>query len=81
MEINIIKLEDNKNYLTIETVINGDNKYLFLVEEGSKNNICIRKVIKKDDLEYLVKLENEEEFDEVFTAFFNKYKGEKENEK
>ena len=38
--------------------------------------ICVRKVITKDGKDYLTRLDNSEEFDEIMNLFYEKYKGE-----
>ena len=76
MNVNIVTLEDGKDYMIIYALDNENGKYIFMAEENNPKNLNLRKVIKKDDgKEYLVKLANEEEFDEVMIAFsaeFNK---------
>lgn len=73
MDINVVKLENEEEYLIIDTIILQDKKYLILVNEKNYYDICIRKVIEKDDKEVLVKLESEEEFENVVTRFNNKH--------
>lgn len=76
MNVNIVTLEDGKDYMIIYALDTENGKYIFMAEENNPKNLNLRKVIKKDDgKEYLVKLANEEEFDEVMIAFsaeFNK---------
>lgn len=74
IEINVITLENGIDYLIIDTIINNENKYLFLAQENNDLDMCIRKVIKKEDNEeYLVKLDNDDEFEEVMTLFNEKH--------
>lgn len=82
MEVNTIFLENNKSYIIMDTIINGDNKYLVLFGEDDNTDIVLRKVIVKENKEYLVKLDSEDEFDEVITIFSEKHtKGEEKDEK
>ena len=82
IEINVIKLENNLNYLIIDTILDeNNNKYLFLAEENNSKDIRIRKVIMEDNKEYLVKLDSDEEFEAVMTLFDKKHRKEDNNEK
>lgn len=76
IDVNVITLEDNQNYIIIDTLIDKNNKYLFLAQEQDENAICIRKVIKEDNKEFLVKLDSEEEFEEALTLFNDKHRKE-----
>ena len=70
MEVNTIILENNKSYIILDTISYQNNEYLVLANELDNTDIALRKVIKKEDnKEYLVKLDSEEEFDEVITLF------------
>lgn len=71
LELNVIKLENNEEYVIVDAIQNEDNKYLFLANKDNEEDICIRKVIIKDGQEFLRKLDNDDEFDEVL-AFFNR---------
>lgn len=80
LEVNVIKLEDNNDYIIVDALQNNDNKYLFLVSNDDYKKKCIRKVIEKDGEEYLRKL-YDEEFEEAVELFNLKHKnGEKINE-
>ena len=73
MEVNTIILENNKSYIILDTISYQNNEYLVLANELDNTDIALRKVIKKEDnKEYLVKLDSEEEFDEVITLFHEK---------
>ena len=73
MEVNTIMLENNKSYIILDTISYQNNEYLVLANELDNTDIALRKVIKKEDnKEYLVKLDSEEEFDEVITLFHEK---------
>lgn len=69
IEVNVIKLEDNKEYAIINTLEKNQKKYLLLVEVNNEENVCIRRVLKEDEKEYLVKLDSNEEFEEVLSLF------------
>ncbi len=81
IDVNVMTLENGKDYIITDTIINdNNNKYLFLVGKLDNNDIVIRKVITKNDGEYLVKLDSEDEFEEIMTLFGDKHKGEKNEE-
>lgn len=73
IDVNVIKLEDNLDYVIIDTLANKENQYFFLAQELDENNVCVRKVIKEEGKEFLVKLDNEEEFLEVLKLFNSKH--------
>lgn len=79
MEVNVVTLENNKDYIIIDTIEFNDNKYLFLSNKDDENDMCVRKIITKDR-EYLTKLESENELEEVLNLFTTKYKGDKNEE-
>lgn len=81
IDVNVITLEDNQSYIIIDTLIDKDNKYLFLVQEQDEKVTCIRKIIKENNKEFLVKLDNEEEFEEILTLFNDKHRKEGNDEK
>ncbi len=73
MEINVLPLEDGKNYMIVDTIENGNFQYLLLANENDHDEIILRKVIHEDK-DYLVKLDSDDEFDEVMTVFNEKYR-------
>lgn len=73
IEVNVVKLEDNLDYVIIDTIKSEKNNYLVLAKKDSEFDVCIRKIIKEDNKEYLVKLDSEEEFEEVMTLYNEKY--------
>lgn len=73
IEVNVITLENNKEYEIIDTIVYNDNKYLILSNEENDYEICVRKVITREDREYIVRLDSENEFNEVMTIFNTKY--------
>jgi len=76
VEVNVITLDNGVDYMIVDALKVNDNNYFFLVNENDKMDFCIRKVIKENDKEYLVKLDSEEEFEDVMLAFNKKHGGE-----
>ena len=72
IEVNVIRLEDNVDYMIVSAITENNNKYFLLAKEDSPKEILLRKVIVEDGKEYLVKLDNDDEFDEVMTLFSDK---------
>ena len=72
IEVNVIRLEDNVDYMIVSAITEKNNKYFLLAKEDSPKEILLRKVIVEDGNEYLVKLDNDDEFDEVMTLFSDK---------
>lgn len=79
IDVNVITLEDNLEYMIINTIVKNNNKYVFLANVDDEKKICIRKVISEDGKDYLEKLDSDEEFAEVLTEFNDKYNKEREN--
>lgn len=74
-EVKVIDLE-NGTYAIIDE-INIDNiKYIYLSNENNQLDFCIRKIELDNNEEYLVKLDNNQEFDKAAKAFMNKHQQE-----
>ena len=69
--IEVVTLENNKNYeIACEIEYNG-SCYLVLCNEKNSKDICIRKKEIEDNKEYLSRI-TEEEFNEVVNIFLEK---------
>lgn len=67
-------LEDNYRYLEVDSMNNEGYEYLLLAEESNPSNICLRKIItKEDNNQYYGKL-NTKEFHTMFERFIQKNK-------
>ena len=73
MKANIITLENGKNYAVIDTLEDNANKYLFFVNENDGIDVGVRKVVKKDNKEYITKLDSREELEKVMLLYHEKY--------
>lgn len=71
-DISVVTLEDGIEYGVIDEITLGDKTYIYLANINDENDICIRKIILKENEEYIVGLENEKEFEIALTAFANK---------
>jgi len=81
IDVNIITLENGEEYIVIDSIEYNNSKYLVLANEENDLDMAIRKVILENGVEYLVKLDSEDEYSEVMSAFNLKYrKSDGENE-
>lgn len=77
MDVNVITLEDGKEYIIYSIVENANNRYFVLLNEEDEQ-YCFRKVIKTENNETaLVKLASNEEYEQVLSLFNKHEKGEK----
>ncbi len=74
VNLNVITLDDNKNYEVINKEIIDNNVYYFLINEEDENDKCIRKELIKDNEKLLTTLDDTE-FTKVLNIFMNKFKG------
>ena len=81
MNIDVIKLENGKEYGIIDTLTHNNSNYLVLANILDNNDFCVRKVIEKEGREVIIKLNNQNEFEEIMEMFYNKHRGELINEK
>ncbi len=72
MKVDAYKLENGEFYDVIGTLEETEIKYLLLVSESDDRDICLRKLIKRDNLDCIAQL-SEEEFDSVLDKFSKKY--------
>ena len=73
MELYTIKLEDDKEYYIIDTVVNDNNKYLILANDET-DDFTIRKVVNVDNKECTTKLDSKEEFTNILKVYHEKNK-------
>ena len=74
-EVKVIELDDGTYIVDDEITINN-TKYVYLTNEQDIMDFYIQKVILKDNEEYLVSIDSDEEFDMAMQAFLNKHKQE-----
>lgn len=67
--IKAITLEDGIQYAIIDELIINDIKYVFLSNIDDSEDFCIRKVLKENEEEFLVGLEDDSEFDLALMHF------------
>lgn len=72
-EIELITLEDNKNYYITDEIKLGNETYIYLASEEDIANICVRKNKIINNEEYIVGLDSEEELKKALKAFYDKH--------
>ena len=68
-EIEVVTLEDDKNYNVIERLELNGFTYLILANENDDTDICVRKEVEKEDKTYLAMLSSDEELESVLKEF------------
>lgn len=74
--IEVVTLEDGKNYMVTAELEINNIKYLFLTNEDDVADFCLRKINTINNNEYLVGLNDKEEVIKVLQEFTNKFKNE-----
>lgn len=72
MKINTVTLEDGKDYMIIYALEVNNNNYVVLANNEDDKDILVRKVILENGEEYLVTLDNKQEFDDVMVEVSKK---------
>lgn len=65
---------NNKEYILLEKINVGYNEYYILANEFDNKDLCIRKKMVENNDEYLIGLDNEEEFNLVMTSYLENKK-------
>lgn len=74
--IEVVTLEDGKDYMVTAELDINNIKYLFLTNEDDVADFCLRKINTINNNEYLVGLNDKEEVIKVLQEFTNKFKNE-----
>ena len=69
----VIKLGDNIEYTEIDRVNYNHNTYVILSDLDNPNDFGIKKLINENNYEYIIELNNKEEFNNVLKIFIDKY--------
>lgn len=64
---------NNIDYIIFDKININGNDYIYLVNENDEFDFYIRKIVIKDNKEYMVNIESKEEFDKTLQAFINKH--------
>lgn len=74
--IEVVTLEDGKDYMVTAELEINNIKYLFLTNEDDVADFCLRKINTINNNEYLVGLNDKKEVIKVLQEFTNKFKNE-----
>lgn len=74
--VEIITLEDGKDYIVTAELTINNIKYIYLTNEEDVADFCIRKINNINKSEYLVGLNNEEEVTMALKEFAKTFKNE-----
>ena len=69
MDVDIVTLEDNKEYGVLKEIECDNQRYVILFEPDSPKNFLVRKIIVENNEEFLTKLSSEDEYDSVLSKF------------
>ena len=72
-EYNVVTLEDGIEYTEIDKIENDGKTYVFLSNLDNPKDFCVRRLMTDDDGDYIIGLDNKEEFDTVMKLFYDKY--------
>lgn len=72
VNMDFVTLEDGIEYAIIDEIINNNQKYVYLANIKTEDGFVIRKVKNEENKEYLIGLDNDDEFDNALRAFQKK---------
>lgn len=72
-EYNVITLENGIEYTEIDRINFNNNCYVVLSNLDDPSDFCFRRLVNDNNQEYIVGLENREEFNNVLKLFNDKY--------
>ena len=72
-EYNVVTLDDGVEYAEVHRLDTDGNTYVFLASLNDSKDFCIKKLIKEDGKNFIIGLDNEEEFNKIFKLFSEKY--------
>lgn len=64
----VVLLENNEEYNVVNSVTYKEEKYILLSNTTNQKDICVRKLKKENDKEYICRLKDEE-LNEVLNLF------------
>ncbi|MCM1371228.1 MAG: hypothetical protein NC181_05020 [Clostridium sp.] len=67
-----VVLENGIEYLIANEINHGNNCYVYLMNENNSKDFCIRKKILENNHEFLIGLDDENEFEKALNLFLKK---------
>ena len=68
-EYNVFTLENGTEYTEIHRLEDDGKTYVVLSDLENPKDFCVRKLIKENGEDYVIKLDGEEEFNRVLAKF------------
>lgn len=68
MEISVLEF-NNKEYYLLKKITFNDQTYCYFLNVNDKSDLCIKKVIFKDNEEYFIGLKDEKELNQAIKIF------------
>ena len=72
VECNAVTLENGIKYFEASRILFDKCMYVLLSNPNDSSDFCIRKLISKNNKEYIIGLDNDAEYDNVMLAFVNR---------
>lgn len=69
VEVNIVEMDDGRQYLELKKFSVGENTYLFFVNSTNPKDAFFRKLVVKDGKEYLFGIQDDDEYDRMYLHF------------
>ena len=73
-DVNVFTLENGVEYIEIDQLFYNNIKYVLLCNMNNVKDSCIKKILLRDNLEYISELDSDSEFDVVLKMFVEKNK-------
>lgn len=73
-EVNTVVLENGIEYMEVDELVHDNQTYVLLTNYKDVKDSCIRKVVMKEEQEYLCKLKDDNEFKTILSLFVEKNK-------
>ena len=72
IDVNTMILENGIEYTEVDTIVYNNNKYLLLSNINNVRDSCIRKIVIENNIEYVSRLDDDNEFDTILNLFMKK---------
>ena len=72
IDVNTMVLENVIEYTEVDTIVYNNNKYILLSNINYVKDSCIRKIVFENNIEYVSRLDDDNEFDMILNLFMKK---------
>lgn len=72
IDVNTMILENGVEYTEVDTLVYNNNRYVLLSNIGNVKDSCIRKIVIENNIEYVSRLDDDNEFDTILNLFMKK---------